>query len=81
MRWFEGEGKKEPRPLIIKMVEEDKEEKKQIGNVLRIGDLEIGSTTSTLKELTATAKNVLKNKEISNYLNLNFPKKRFLGVE
>lgn len=58
--------------------EHEHEQDKDV-NILELADIRITSTRENLKSCVKTARSILKDKLLSDYLNVNFPKKRFLG--
>lgn len=57
---------------------EEQESNKEV-NHIKIGDIEVLSTKENLVSCVKTAKQILRNKTISKYLNVDLPKKRFNG--
>ena len=58
---------------------DDNDEPKNVSCV-KIGDMEITSTRKSLGACVSTAKKILKDKDLKEYLNISYPKKCFNGV-
>ena len=56
------------------------EEKEQDVSQIRVGDVEVLSTTKDLKHCVGVVKDMLENKSIKNYLEVNLPKKKLMGL-
>lgn len=58
-----------------------KEKEKEVhGNQIDLGDLKLISTTLSMDELTAQASKMLRDKDISKYLNITLPLKKTSGM-
>lgn len=57
------------------------EEKQENVTSLKIGDVEILTTKGSLSKCIKSAEMLLQNTTISKYLNSEYPKKKFIGID
>jgi hypothetical protein len=63
-----------------KPTQQEEEEVPQDINVVQIGDIHITSTKGSLKNCVNQATDILKNKEVKDYLSINLPKRKLMGL-
>ena len=60
--------------------QEEHTEEPQDVSVIQIGDLAITSTKDSLKSCINQATRLLKNKDVKDYLSVNLPKRKLMGL-
>jgi len=65
---------------MTKQHNQEEEREEQDVNVIQIGEIAITSTKNSLKNCIGEATKLLKNSDVKDYLSINLPKKRVMGL-
>ena len=59
---------------------EQEKEREGLTNMITCGDIQVGTSTSSLETCSKMVKKLIRDKEISLYLNGTFTKKKISGI-